>query len=347
MARVARIRLCAAGWSVGLALLLAASATGCRAAFRLPVEPHDASRPASEVLLAGMNPFLLTDLLSDRVVVEVDRVAGLTVHPAALDGLRETLAEYVPGKTIEIRMDDEIPVDVWQSVPGDFLDRARALGPWVDGLGAGDESDLIYVVYVPDEPEYMGWATRLVLERDGRPWPVDTIVMFPATIGRGQDLWITARKIERAILIHELGHLLGLVSGPGHRERGNPRHCTEPQCVMTHPSGRSKTYNALPALFAGRIPHAYCNRCRDDIRTAQKLWRQAALAPGFAERLRTERRIETLRAEACWYGRNQRFSEAAVSLREARALAGEPDAGQVVQGEETLELLELCPAGES
>jgi hypothetical protein len=335
--------------SVTMLAVFTVCGSACRAPFRLQVEPHDATRPAGELLLEGMNPFLLTDLVSSRVIVEVDHVAGLAVHPAAIEGLRETLEAYLPqGKQIEIRLDDEIPAEAWLSTPGDFLARAQTLGPYVDSADATGESELIYVVYVPDEPEYLGWATRLVLELDGQPRQVDTILMFPAQIDRAAELWITAKKIERAILIHELGHLLGLVSGPGHRELGNPRHCTEPQCVMTHPSARTKTYNALPALVAGRIPHGYCGKCRQDIQTAKELWQQAAATPGYTDQLLRQRQIETLRARACWYGKKRRFAEAAANLRQARELSGEAtDSQRPAEPAGTLELLALCPSGEN
>ena len=122
-----------------------------------------------------MNPFLLTNAVSNHVIVEVDRVAGLSVHPAALEGLRETFLKYAPsGKKVEILVDDEIPAVDSLSTPGSFQDRARTLGAWVDGTGKAG-SELIYVVYVPDEPEYAGWAQRLVLEIDGEPLPLSPL----------------------------------------------------------------------------------------------------------------------------------------------------------------------------
>ena len=96
-------------------------------------------------------------------------------------------------------------------------------------------------------------------------------------------LWIGPRKIERAILIHELGHALGLVANPDHERPEDKGHCTRAGCVLASRTPRSKTHGAFAALFAGKVPYKYCKRCRRDVAAARKWWAaQAEADPNFA-----------------------------------------------------------------
>jgi len=329
-----------------LALLVTGAA--CRSVFRYPAEPYDSARPKEEILLEGMNPFLLTNLVSGRIVVEIDWIEGHEPDPVALELLQERLrTSGPPAKQIRIQLDDEIPLAIWESVPGDFRARSVQLGPHLDhDPGNWLEEELIYVVYVPGRPEFLGWTRTMTYERDDDLWVVPTIFMFPETIEHKAQLWVTARRIERAILVHEAGHVLGLVADPDHQERDNPRHCTEPPCVMAHMGTRAQLYNAFPALFGGKVPDDFGDKCRADMTRVKQIWAaRAEEDPAFPDTLRKRRRVQELRAQACWYGERERWNEAAEKLRQARELLGEDqaEAASLNDTERYLRLFKNCP----
>ena len=335
---------------IAAALVLPLVLVGCRAAFRYPVEPYTSERPKQETLLKGMNPFILTNLVSTRVVVEIDWIEGHEPHPKAIEGIKETLREVCPpDKEIVVYLDDEIPLSEWEAASGDFLERAPALAAHLDHLpdvGSGEE--LIWVLFVPGRDELLGWASQVGVERDDRLSMVSTLFVFPDRIKKQAQLWIGPGRIQRAVAVHELGHELGLVSHPDHQERGNPGHCTEPHCVMAHQRLRGQFYNALPALFAGKIPDAYGDKCRADLETAQRLWHErAATDPGFVDRLGAQREIRELREQACWYGERQRWGEAIDRFKHARGLAEQfrdvAEETALEDDERFLKLYRFCP----
>ncbi len=187
------------------------------------------------------------------------------------------------------------------------------------------------------------------MERETGLSMVSTLFLFPEKIRRQAQMWIAPWRVERAVLVHEVGHVLGLVSHPDHQEKGNPRHCTEPQCVMAHQRLRSQLYNALPALFAGKIPDAYGPKCRADIETAKRVWHERAAAdPSYVDRLRNRREVRELREQACWYGQRRRWGEAVLRFDEARQLleryASPEDEVEALDNDERfLKLYEFCP----
>ena len=157
------------------------------------------------------------------------------------------------------------------------------------------ERELIYVLYAPrSRPVYdrnvPGMTDTVELELDGDTRALPVILMFSERIRDKAMLWISPPRVERSVLIHELGHVLGLVTNPAHTQRGHPAHCTEAGCVMHQPRLRSLVYNALPALFAARVPSRFCRFCRDDMAAARREWhRRAEREPGFVGELERRR----------------------------------------------------------
>jgi len=308
---------------LGGLLAVVALGAGCAAAFTLPAERiPDGARPREQLLLERMNPFVLENLLTDRLVVEVDWVEGGAPDPEALQGFEEALRTYLPDKRISIEVGGEIPRSVWDDAAGDFLMKSPLLGPYLNTDPRNwQDTELLYVVYAPEGGDYVGWMAQLALEYRGQFSMVPTIFIFFETINREASWPVTAARVERAVLVHELGHVFGLVSDPDHQERGNPRHCTQPRCVVTDQRARTQIYNALPTLLGGSIPHDFCERCRDDIRTARQAWSDRIAAdPSFADEMRRRRRAWELRNEARWLGKQQRWQEASQALAEGRLL---------------------------
>ena len=149
-------------------------------------------------------------------------------------------------------------------------------------------------------------SDSICFERGGSVLTARTVLLFTDRIRRDGLLWITPARIERATLVHELGHALGLVSNPRHTQGNHPAHCTRPRCVMNQPGFGSRIHNALAAFFAAHIPHEYGDLCRADIETAKRMW--AALAanhPGFAEQLRQARARREITTAEIWRAARQ------------------------------------------
>ena len=167
---------------------------------------------------------------------------------------------------------------------------------------------------------------------------VPTVFLFSERIAEVAALLVTPRKVEQAALVHEMGHVLGLVSNPDHQERDNPFHCTEPQCVMAYQRLRGQIYNALPETFAGQTPNDYGDKCRADIERVKSIWVERAGDPGFRDELIARRRSQELETRACWYVAHDRGAEALDSLAQARRVregdaigsGGEPDSVQTL-----------------
>ena len=254
-----------------------------------------------------LNPYVLTSLVSERLLLEVDWVAGYRPSHAALEGARSFLGKScAPERRIDIVLDDEIPLATWEAHPG----REGLEGLVADWLDA-DPSDwrkteVIYLLYVPDsvpwfEGPLSGIADRILFERKGKVAAVRSVLLFTDEIRRDASFWITTGKVERATLVHELGHVLGLTYNPDHMQRKHPGHCSVARCVMHRPGWRAAWVNGLPAFFAGRIPSGLGRRCAGDIERARSSWAgRAAASPHFVRRLISERLLLELGEAEAW-----------------------------------------------
>src|SRR5262249_53576439 len=104
-------------------------------------------------------------------------------------------------------------------------------------------------------------------------------------------LWISLDRLEEMTLIHEFGHLLGLVGNPTH-EQSNPahrHHCTSLRCSMAHPRLRV-ILRSFPAGIFNQFITDHCADCQADIRTAQAYWRDRVRAePDYVAHRERER----------------------------------------------------------
>ena len=257
--------------------------------------------------LAGMNPYVLTNLVSSRIVVEIDWVAGSRPSDTSVQAIEDVLREHCEqGKQIEVRLDDEIPQSVWVEAPG-----RTGLEKFVAQFLDGDPSDwrraeLLYVLFVPNggswyEGSLSGMTDRITFARQDQVRSVRTLFLFTDEMRRDATMWITMRKVERATVVHELGHVLGLVSNPDHLQSKHPGHCRTARCVMHRPGVRAALVNGLPAFFAGRIPSRYGSRCRRDIAGAKQAWaEQASASREFVRGLISERLLRERQNAEAW-----------------------------------------------
>ncbi len=270
-------------------LILCALSMGCRAALRFPVREKPLDYDFDRTVLDTMNPHLLSNELTDRLVVEIDWVAGMHPSERAMKALEETLRRYAPqDKKIDIVLDDEIPFEEWEVLP--TADTWTLTQKWLDVLpDLSRKLHVLYILYVPrsskDHHSYYGFHALTQVQRGDLRVPVESIAMFMEPIRQKSILMIRNSEGERATLIHELGHAFGLCSNWEHEHRGNPNHCRNVECVVTEPRTRSIAYNFLPGLFAGRLPRKYCDDCRADLeRFRTRLAQELETNPQWAER---------------------------------------------------------------
>jgi hypothetical protein len=184
----------------------------------------------------------------------------------ALDLLVSTLERYA-AREVQLVLDDPLPSEATRDLASRD-DLVRLAEAWLDFDPAAGAR--LWVLYLPrGEPLYgashAGMADSVVIERDGTSRSIPVILVFDEGLARDAVLWIGRAKVERATLVHEAGHHLGLVGDAEHAQQGDPHHCRRAGCVMNRPRLSDTLWNALPALFAGRIPLDYCRSCREEL----------------------------------------------------------------------------------
>jgi len=219
-------------------------------------------KPAAGLATDPRRSQVLLDPDTPRLLVEIDHVAGSLPHPRAIQLLEKRLGLYLhkPGG-IEIVLDEEIPIEAWDGTRSTMtaLIRRHASPP-------ADGTAYIYGLYGPSYKSYRGMSFQPE-DISGAPFP--SMAVFSERV-RGI-LWVTRGTQEAAVLLHEVGHLLGLVNNDAHRDGG---HCTNAWCLMYDGvDWRSGVVFAFPALFAGQVPTRFCGDCRED------MWGEALL-PG-------------------------------------------------------------------
>jgi hypothetical protein len=254
---------------------------------RYPVVERSPGGGRDSVLLRTMDPSLLSNFLGRRLVIEVDWVEGCEPAALALAGLERTARAYCPaGKEIVVRADDVIPRAEWASCPAG--DTSPLANRHLDELpDEAEGTEVLYMLYLPrkapDDLRSFGARGGWEIARGGRTVPVRGMVLYKEAIREHSHLWATAARMDRSTLVHEFGHLLGLVGNPAHMQSRLPGHCANPECVMAQPQWRSILYFTTAGLMGTRMPRDYCRECRADIRRAQQLWQERAAAdPRFA-----------------------------------------------------------------
>ncbi|MBI3099567.1 MAG: hypothetical protein HYY93_15270 [Planctomycetes bacterium] len=240
--------------------LLVLAASGCAALLRVPVPRRTGFLLDRTIVDRG----LCSSETKKRLRVEIDYVTGWAPGEKALAALRETLERYCdkPGG-VEVEVDEEIRLEgAWTGSRDQIAALTAAHRPPV-----GDASiAFAYVLYCPSDaarPELRGYC-----HHSTEFWPgtdFEFITIYTREVRRLAFLWVTSRRIERTVLVHEFGHAMGLVRNPDHAYPEDV-HCNNPGCVMyKRVDARAILANFLPALLLARVPYSFCDACDRDL----------------------------------------------------------------------------------
>ena len=246
---------------VGVCLLAALlGLTGCVT----PNQRGDETRWQPQLLYLNRSPY-------PSLYVEVGAVAGTEPSDAALEQLRQFLTEYCdkPGG-IRIVRDNLIPRSEARGFSHDALAVRHLQGP--PASATNPPPAFIYIFYYDSALcQLPGTGPRgpihkhLSLQYDFA-WtklfqPHTHWMPFPATIHMDRRyLKGLPRSLEGLILMHEAGHVLGLVQNEKH---GSDSHCTDRKCLMA-----PKLMVDLPrALFSKQKTRQtnLCAKCQADL----------------------------------------------------------------------------------
>lgn len=176
----------------------------------------------------------LDDAKYGSLLVEIDYVDGSAPSEAALEMLRTRMGERLSKPNgIEVKLDDKLSAGGGTrsiNQVANLEDRHR-------DFTKGDGRAVLYVLYLDGNYDE-DTQESLVL---GAAYSGSSIVMFQETIRETAQnlplLTTPASSIERAVLVHELGHILGLVNNHlpmqrPHEDAASKTHSTNQDSVM-------------------------------------------------------------------------------------------------------------------
>ena len=213
-----------------------------------------------------MNRSMLAADAASRIVVEVDWIEGSEPEEYALRALARWLRRVSDRRpeAIEVRKGREIPRtgDGRKALVEAVTTNARP--------GQHPDAYYVYVLYWDRFERYRGVCWPSGTLDDAVDLPV--VTMFVRPIERDSALWLTRRKVEAAVLVHEFGHLAGLVtSGRAFGPSGRAGHCPDPACRMYWGVDRASIRaNLLPALCLGKLPLRFCRACEAELATGRE-----------------------------------------------------------------------------
>jgi hypothetical protein len=196
-----------------------------------PLAPVDAASSSDPGDLAAR---FLQDGTYRSLVVEVDHVEGRAPNAEALDALVTRLTSVCrkpQGATIVL--DDPIPAGAFPDViDADALESIETT--WRDRYAdAATGVAVLYVLCVPGAHEDDTPTERAL----GMAFGGSSLALFLDSTDRGADVFATTAEMRAMILMHEAGHLLGLVNNglpmmTPHEDPDHAHHCEDAKCLL-------------------------------------------------------------------------------------------------------------------
>lgn len=174
----------------------------------------------------------LQDSTYDSLLIEIDYVSGAAPDPDAVAALEAALADLCDKSQITTRLDDELPP---QGAPAWTVQQATDLEvEWRDSYRDPESGQaVLYFLYLDGHSDLDSDAGRIL----GYAVRGSSMVMFKDTIdstGSGLPL---AAGVEETVIVHELGHVLGLVNNgvdmvEPHQDTDHGKHDDDEGCIM-------------------------------------------------------------------------------------------------------------------
>lgn len=235
-------------------------------------EGHDTGEPPIDIdqradnLVSGPGDYAIDFLAGTytSIQVEVDWVAGHAPDDDALEHLRATLADLCDKPDgVEILLDDEVPD---QGGPAWSYDAAEDLEiAWRDRYR--DEATgvaVMYYLYVDGHSDRDSDTGRIL----GYAYHGSSLIMFAETMADVSGGLLGLGEVEPTVLVHEAGHLLGLVNNgvdmvEDHQDVEHGHHDDNEDCIMFW----AAETDAIGDLLGAGTPD-FDAACRADMRAA-------------------------------------------------------------------------------
>lgn len=214
-------------------------------------DPPDGRTPADDAADVGSNGRAI--LRGDRpsLVVEIDAQQGVVPDEAAVAHLMSVLDE-VTDKPAGIRQEG---VDTFASTTTTWTtEDLRGAAAEQRSTSTTDDEVSIHVLYVAGSHGEDDAQTNAI----GLAYSASTIALFPDRWQGLSSMLGSSQAIERAVLVHEIGHLLGLVnlgytSDMDHEDPDQPGHSDNEGSVMFH----AVETTLIGQVFSGPPPSTF------------------------------------------------------------------------------------------
>ena len=191
----------------------------------------------------------------DELLLEISYVQSNAPDSSALDLLEQRVSETTEKSTVEVRQhafsSDDDSYTLEEIVALEDRERTRHKGQGIF---------VIHLLYLngeyADNPDALGVAYR-----------GSSIVIFKEQVEDAAFLFVSAQDIEKAVLVHEYGHLVALVnigytSPHDHEDPDHPGHSNNDESVMYWAVESVDLGNQL----AGEPPNQFDSDDLDDLR---------------------------------------------------------------------------------
>lgn len=205
-----------------------------------------------------------------EILIEVDFVKDREPRYNSLNLLVDTLDEFCDKEQISYTISDEIDDSDVSSVyeSDDILDLEDKYRDHYDDNNVA----VVYILYL--NGKYEDSETTLGISYKGSSFAIfkDRIesLKIPLSVRR----WVSTGDFENSVVVHEGGHLLGLVNINYESERdhedpinGSEYHCINETCVMYYAleHSRESYIDKLQERESLKPPTTYCSDCRFDL----------------------------------------------------------------------------------